>query len=187
MKEQGSITICPIGSVNIEILKYLGECLTSQCGLEYRISPAMGDPGYAYDGNRSQYNSKIILKRLIKNCSHNTLRLIGVTNVDIYVPILKYVFGLAQIKGRCAIMSLYRLNPDFYDQPPNINILLDRAQKTIIHEIGHTFGLTHCRKHRCVMYSSSRIEDTDLKEPCFCPTCNELFKWHLAATKQTHV
>lgn len=181
MKEQGSITICPIGSVNIEILKYLGECLTSQCGLKYRISPAMGAPNYAYDENRSQYNSKTILKRLIENRSHNTLRLIGVTDVDIYVPILKYVFGLAQIEGRYAVISLYRLDPCFYDQPPNINILLDRAEKTIIHEIGHTFGLTHCRKHSCVMYSSSRVEDTDLKKPCFCPTCNELFKWHLSA------
>jgi len=183
---QNSIIICPIGSVNIEIPKYLGESLTNQCGLEYKISSTMGNPDYAYNKSRSQYNSKTILKRLIKNRSYNTLRLIGVTDVDIYVPILKYVFGLAQLEGHCAIISLYRLRPCFYDQPPNFNILLDRAEKTIIHEIGHTFGLTHCRKRSCVMYSSSRIEDTDLKKPCFCPTCNELFKWHLTAVNQVN-
>jgi archaemetzincin len=57
--------------------------------------------------------------------------------------------------------------------------LVVRAQKTALHEIGHSLGLTHCRDRRCVMYSSTRIADTDFKQSHYCPTCLELFTWHL--------
>jgi archaemetzincin len=144
----------------------------------------MENPKYAYNDTRHQYNSKQILKHLLKQCTRETLRLIGVTPVDLYVPILKYVFGLAQIEGQCSIISLHRLYPQLYDQPSNSDLLLARVEKTALHELGHTFGITHCRDRRCIMYSSTRIEDTDFKQPDFCPTCFELFQWYLKKTLQ---
>ena len=137
------------------------------------------NPKYAYNEGRGQYNSKLILSHLSRSCPEDTLRFMGVTHVDIYVPILKYVFGLAQVAGKCFLISTHRLYPEFYDQPPNTDILLERVEKTAIHELGHTFGLTHCRDKRCVMFSSTKIENTDLKEPDFCPTCFDLFQWFL--------
>ena len=139
----------------------------------------MDNPKYAYNETRSQYDSKLILRRLLGECPHNTLKFIGVTTVDLYVPILQFVFGLAQIEGKCSIVSLHRLYPQFYSRPPDPDLLLKRVEKTVLHELGHTFGIIHCRDRRCVMYSSTRIEDTDFKQPIFCPTCSELFKWHL--------
>ena len=139
----------------------------------------MENPKYAYNDTRHQYNSKQILKHLLQKCTSDTLRLIGVTPVDLYVPILKFVFGLAQIEGQCSIISLHRLYPQFYDQPSNSDLLLARVEKTALHELGHTFGITHCRDRRCIMYSSTRIEHTDCKQPDFCLTCFELFRWHL--------
>jgi archaemetzincin len=139
----------------------------------------MENPQFAYNDTRCQYNSKLILKRLLQRNLRGTLRLIGVTPMDLYVPILKFVFGLAQIEGKCSIISLHRLYPRFYDQPSNPDLLLARVEKTVLHELGHTFGITHCRDRRCVMYSSVRIEDTDVKQPDFCPTCFELFQWYL--------
>ncbi len=140
----------------------------------------MENPKYAYNETRFQYDSKLILKHLQKGCSDDTLRLIGVTHVDLYVPILKYVFGLAEVEGRCCLISIHRLRPEFYDQPPNPALLLERVEKTALHEIGHTLGLTHCRDRSCVMHSSTHIENTDIKQPDFCATCFELFKWYLA-------
>jgi archaemetzincin len=140
----------------------------------------LGNPKYAYNKTRLQYDSKLILKKLHHSCPHDTSRLIGVTHVDLYVPILKYVFGLAEVEGRCCLISIHRLRPEFYDQPPNPALLLERVEKTALHEIGHTLGLTHCRDRRCVMYSSTHIENTDFKQTDFCATCFELFKWYLA-------
>ena len=169
------ITICSIGPIDEMILEHVKKCISIRCGLTCEISYKMENPRYAYNDVRCQYNSKLILKHLLQQSSCDTLRVIGVTAVDLYVPILKFVFGLAQIEGKCSIISLHRLYPQFYDQPSNPDLLMARVEKTALHELGHTFGMTHCRNRRCVMYSSTRIEDTDFKHPDYCPTCFELF------------
>ncbi|HDZ24429.1 MAG TPA: hypothetical protein ENH70_07830 [Desulfobacteraceae bacterium] len=138
----------------------------------------MGTPEYAYDKGRLQYNAKLILRRLIKQVSRDTFKYMGVTQVDLFVPILKYVFGVAQMEGVCSVISTHRLRPQFYDQQPNQTLFLERVQKTALHELGHCFGLTHCRNRHCVMYSSTRIEDTDSKKIDFCPSCQDVFQWH---------
>lgn len=173
------ITICPIGFVEKEILDRIAAMIERQCGVVCNIGPRMDAPEYAYDEKRDQYNSKIILKHLLKY-PHNSLRLIAVTQVDLYVPILKYVFGLAQMEGQCAVISLHRLRPQFYNKSTDLSLLMARAEKTVLHELGHSLGLTHCRDRRCAMYSSTQIADTDFKRAEFCPNCSELFRWRLS-------
>jgi len=173
------VTICSLGSVDEGILDHIAKCISIRCGLSCRVSMGMGNPRYAYNDIRGQYNSKLILKHLLQQSAYDTLRLVGVTSVDLYVPILKFVFGLAQIDGKCSIISLHRLYPRFYDQPADPDLFLSRVEKTALHELGHTFGITHCRDRHCVMFSSTRIEDTDFKRAEFCPTCLELFHWFL--------
>ena len=179
------ITMCPVGPVEKGILDYISKCISMRWGLACDVFTGMENPRYAYNSIRCQYDSKLILKRLIKECPQNILKFIGITTVDLYVPILQFVYGLAQIEGKCSIISLHRLYPQFYDQPSNQNLLLDRAEKTVLHELGHTFGLIHCRDRRCIMYSSTRIEDTDYKQPDFCPTCSGLFEWHLTSAYES--
>ena len=181
------VSICGVGSVDKSILEYLAECIAARCGLTCKIISRMESPEYAYNETRDQYNSKLILKHLLRQCPNDTLRFIGVTPVDLYVPILEFVFGLAQIEGQCSIISLHRLYPKFYGQLPNPDLVLVRLLKTALHELGHTFGITHCRDRRCVMYSSTRIEHTDFKQSDFCLTCSELFRWHLEKVMGQHL
>jgi len=138
----------------------------------------MDSPEYAFDNKRRQYNSKLILKRLAE-LPHDSLKLLAVTQVDLFVPILKYVFGLAQVGGRCAVISTYRLSPLFYGHMPHQDLLLERVGKTALHELGHSIGLTHCRDRRCVMHTSTTIADTDFKQSNLCRTCLELCRWRL--------
>ncbi len=136
-------------------------------------------PEYAFDERRSQYNSKLILKNLIEHFPEDALKFMGVTQVDLFVPILKYVFGVAQLEGPCSVISLNRLRPQFYEAPPNPDLFIERVKKTALHELSHSLGLTHCRDRSCVMHSSTSINDTDYKKSLFCPTCFELFTWYL--------
>ncbi len=150
--------------------------LFTGAGLSCEIPPGLPSPEYAYNDRRKQYDAKGILEKLSQRKGPS--KIIGVANVDLYVPILKYVFGLAQVGGTSTVLSTYRLHPCFYEAPPDEKLFLDRIRKTTLHELGHSFGLTHCRSRQCVMFSSTRISDTDRKNDFFCPTCAELFLWY---------
>ena len=100
-----------------------------------------------------------------------TPRILGVTGVDLYIPVLTFVFGQAQLAGPGAILSTYRLQNEFYGLPPNPDMLLDRVIKEATHELGHCFGLVHCPDFRCVMNASTYVEEVDLKGDWYCPEC----------------
>ncbi|MEJ2588437.1 MAG: archaemetzincin family Zn-dependent metalloprotease [Deltaproteobacteria bacterium] len=173
------VTICRIGPVDPFIIDHLSHCISSACGLDCTVCEEISAPIHAFDEKRRQYNSKQLLKQLI-GLRHPSLKFLGVTQLDLFVPILKYVFGLAQIQGQCAIISTCRLRPEYYGQRPDPRRFLERIEKTALHELGHSLGLTHCRDCRCIMHSATTIQDTDNKRPFFCPTCQELFRWQMA-------
>lgn len=172
------IAICCLGPLDQAIPVCLADHISTRYDLICDISSSMDSLTYAFDSNRRQYNSKMILRQLA-GVAHNALKLLAVTDVDLFVPILTYVFGLAEVGGPCAIISIYRLRPQFYGYPPNQDLLLERIEKTALHELGHSLGLVHCRDRRCVMHSSTSITDTDFKQSDFCPTCLEMFRWHM--------
>ena len=172
-----NLCLYPMGSVDDFLLRPLVDCIQEKCRLECSIVHRIREPTYAFNAVRGQYDSRLILKNLQQTSRRSGHLVMGITNFDLFVSILKYVYGCAQIGGRCSIISLYRLRPEFHEMPPDPETLLSRVQKTALHELGHTIGLTHCRDRRCVMYSSANIEDTDNKSTGFCPTCAEIFSW----------
>jgi archaemetzincin len=123
----------------------------------------------AYNPERKQYLSSKLLASLKK--SEREERIVGIADVDLYVPRLNFVFGEADIASGTAIVSLYRLRPEYYGLAPDEASLLERATKEIVHELGHTFGLGHCPNNKCVMHFSNSLADTDLKKAHFCNMC----------------
>jgi archaemetzincin len=98
--------------------------------------------------------------------------MLGVTAVDLYIPILTFVFGEAQMAGPCAVVSAHRLRQEFYGLPPDPDLLRHRLLKESVHEIGHTLNLTHCEDYTCVMAPSHAVEWIDLKESSLCAACH---------------
>jgi archaemetzincin len=121
-----------------------------------------------FDYTRSQYNSSKILVQLISNPPADDVKILGITDVDLFIPILTFVFGEAQLRGMGAVVSLHRLNNKFYGMQEDSALLVNRLVKESIHELGHTFGLLHCSQPDCVMRPSTYAEDIDQKsiEPC---------------------
>jgi archaemetzincin len=126
---------------------------------------------HAYDAGRNQYYSTRILESLAGWPGEPDSRVLGVTAVDLYVPVLTFVFGEAQLHGRCALVSCHRLRDEFYGMPARADLLEQRLMKEAVHEVGHTFGLTHCDDWECVMGSSHGVERLDVKRAEFCPSC----------------
>lgn len=139
--------------------------------LEY----TMPIPQDAYNSSRHQcYSSSILAKIQDYYEKSEADRVLGVTEVDLYVPRLNFVFGEAECPGRTAIISLFRLRPEFYGQSADWNLFMERSAKEAVHEVGHTLGLGHCANSACIMFFSNSILDTDRKKLVFCEKCYSL-------------
>jgi archaemetzincin len=97
--------------------------------------------------------------------------LLAVTSFDLYIPILTFVFGEAQLNGPCAVLSTHRLRQEMYGLAPDVELLQQRTLKEAMHELGHTMGLTHCEDYTCVMAPSHAVEWIDLKTRSLCASC----------------
>lgn len=146
----------------------LAESLPSQ--LEYL--PVTFDLSAYYAPERGQYNATLILAHLLRHLPEANAKIVGLTNVDLFVPVLTFVFGQAQLNGPGAVVSTYRLRNEYYGLPSSESLLYERTVKEIVHELGHTLGLVHCQDYACVMHASTYVEEVDLKEARFCSECS---------------
>lgn len=140
--------------------------------LEVPVKPvAIPDLAFAYDPKRGQYASFLILELLVRICPGDALKLLAVTGYDLFIPVLTFVFGHAQLGGRVALVSFARLRQEFYGLAANREIFLERACKEALHETGHTFGLVHCADRACVMSLATNVRHIDGKQAAFCAAC----------------
>ncbi len=165
------IQVIPLG-VGLDLVEQLAASLARTFRTPCRIRPEAIDIGFALDDRRGQYYATAILQRL-DEISAPGVRLLAVTSSDLYVPVLTYVFGEAQLDGNCAIVSTARLQDEFYGLPPRPDLLRERLFKEAAHELGHTFGLRHCVDWSCVMASSHAVEVLDVKGAEFCRSCRK--------------
>lgn len=151
------------------------DSLRSQIATRFRtkvsVSPAQFDPRVFLNPDRNQFHSTAIIERLEKEAPAAASKVLAVTGLDLYIPILTFVFGEARLNGRCAVVSSYRLDNSSYGLPSNPALLRERLLKESIHELGHTFGLVHCQDPECVMKSSTYVEELELKTSRFCRRC----------------
>jgi len=127
----------------------------------------------AFDQSRRQYNSTALLALLINGHPPPDVKIAFIVDVDLYIPVLTFVFGEAQLNGTAAVVSTHRLHHQFYGLPRDEEREMTRLEKEVIHELGHTFGLYHCRQFDCVMHSSTYVEEIDLKKAELCHSCSE--------------
>jgi archaemetzincin len=126
---------------------------------------------FAYDAARGQYASIAVLESLARACPEDAAKLLAVTSRDLFIPVLTFVFGQAQLNGRVGVVSLARLRQEFYGLPPDSGVFLERARKEALHETGHLFGLVHCNDAACAMSLSTGVRQIDRKDAAFCRSC----------------
>ncbi|MDT8401092.1 MAG: archaemetzincin family Zn-dependent metalloprotease [Bacteroidales bacterium] len=124
-----------------------------------------------YSPTRRQYDANLLINALSELSSHDAIKTISLFRVDLFIPILTYIFGQSMLDGSTGIVSLYRLRNELYGLEPDNNLLIERFRKVIIHELGHAFGLIHCHNPACIMRSSTYVEDLDQKKMEFCIKC----------------
>jgi archaemetzincin len=166
--EHGEIIVIAVGNVEAHVLKHVCASVAKVFGRPCRIGAAWPKPDHAFDVHRVQYSAEAILAQLRAG---KTERVLGVVDLDLFVPQLNFVFGLADPFERRAVIALPRLRESFYGAREDEALFLARAVKEAVHELGHTYGLSHCRDRRCVMAFSNSLIDTDYKGQEFCAKC----------------
>lgn len=166
-----NITLISFGYFEEDFLKKIADSVKHEYHLSVIIKEGHLDLSEFYDPGRRQYNGTKLLKEVDYSMSTDNNKTLGLFSVDLFIPILTYIFGQAILNGRTGIASLYRLSNERYGMNTDDKFILDRFKKEIIHELGHTFGLMHCHIPTCVMRSSTYVEDIDQKNSNLCSKC----------------
>ncbi len=179
------VKICRFSGVDESLLVRLSDTLPerlSSIGVRVVVSQVvLSIPSHTLDHRRGQYRAEPFLETLGSQVEDD-MHVLGLVNLDLYVPDLNFIFGLAY-RGGNAIVALPRLNPTFYGMRPDPELFELRILKEAVHELGHVFGLAHCTDRRCVMYFSNCLSDTDRKSETICPRCLR----SLRTTREEHM
>ena len=165
------IAVQPLGDVSPDVLGVVVENLQAVYHIEAELLPERAVPVEAYDPHRRQHNCYPILKYLNELMPEHAVKIVGLTEVDLFIPILTHVFGEAELRGNATVISTFRLirGPDKEDLP--LIRVLERVTKIAVHELAHTLGLAHCREDGCIMGNVPTLSKIDQNAVHFCRYC----------------
>lgn len=166
--EKERIILIIHGNFEEDILKDIADDISVEFQYPVTIEKSNIDLSLHYDQVRRQYDANGLLKDIDSMAFPGAIKKIGLFRVDLFIPILTYIFGQAALSGNSGVASAYRLKNEQYGMPPDEELFYERMRKVIMHELGHTFGIKHCSVPTCVMRSSTYVEDIDQKSYHFC-------------------
>ena len=175
-----SIVISVIGDFEAGLFESVGHKISRVFRCPTKEVPLLQDLSFAFDQGRNQYHSTLILEELTNRAPASAVKVLAITDVDLFIPIMTYVYGEAQLNGKACIISTSRLKKGL----PLIDTqeaFLARVFKEAIHELGHTFNLLHCPDYACIMHYCRSEDDVDRKSEELCRYCGvfleDALKW----------
>ena len=156
------------------LIDLVARSVSRELGLPVLAHQEGARPAHTLDPVRGQHSSTAILRWLVERVPARARKVVAITDVDLFIPVLTFVYGEAQLNGTAAVVSTARLN---VGEPAQH---LPRLVKTCVHELGHTFGLVHCDDTACVMRRSTNVAGLDLKSAAFCDDCRVRYRESLA-------
>ena len=136
-------------------------------------------------GAGGQYDAEALLDALEGSCPPTAAGCLTVTDEDLYVSTLQYVFGLGHFHRRVGVFSMYRLWEDVRGPSGERLAVRDpeplrRALKVAVHELGHEMTVAHCVHYRhCVMAGTNSLAESDAGSLMLCPLDHEKLRWNL--------
>ncbi|MFH0900166.1 MAG: tetratricopeptide repeat protein [Pseudomonadota bacterium] len=165
------IHLLPLGSVAAESLWTAARTVRALFGCHCEILPEVALPAFAYRPGRQQYDADELLDFLFDRLPMGVLRLVGLTEADLFAEGRNFVFGYAHLRDRVAVCSLTRLHERYWRRPNNDELMRSRLDKALAHELGHTFHVPHCDNDKCVMHQVEFLWQLDELCPLYCDYC----------------
>lgn len=167
------IVISPLCALESDLLELTRREITRIFQYRTEVLPLLESLSFALNPSRNQVHSTPVLEKLDETAPSDAVKVLAVSDVDLYIPILTHVYGEAQLGGRACMISTYRLKEGL-NPLSGTETFHFRVMKEAIHELGHTFDLRHCRESKCIMHYCRSIEDVDRKSNELCRYCRTL-------------
>ena len=165
------MAIQPFGEISSEHIDTIVRSLERYHQVEVEVLTSVELPGQAYYKPRNRYRADSLIAWLRRNCPEGYSKVLGITTSDISTTKGEHadwgIFGLGYCPGKSCVVSGYRLKNEGNEK------LKERLAKVAVHELGHTFGLPHCKADdRCVMNDAcGTIKEVDENELMMCARC----------------
>jgi archaemetzincin len=175
--KEHTLVISPIGDLDVdrELLEQVGKEVGRVFGYDTSIRPLIEEKDLWLDPIRKQYHSTPILETLAIISPPEAIKVLAITKVDLFIPILTHVYGEAQLGGKTCILSTYRFSEGL-PLAARTETFRHRIFKEAVHELGHTFNLRHCPDAACVMHYCRSVKEVDRKYNQFCRYCAVLLE-----------
>lgn len=165
------LQLVPIGEVPVAFLRELESPIAQVLGVNaYVGKTVLPPPAFAFNKDRNQYHTSSIMRRLLTVREMGVPLVVGVADVDLFVPDSPFVYGEADRESHASVMSLWRLRGEG-------EAWKRRTFVEAVHQAGHLIGLSYCEDARCAMFLATTITDAERRQLHLCNNCrNELVK-----------
>ena len=171
-----TLDFVPMGRLDGELLRDIAERTAQVYGVPYRLATkGMPLPEEALEIRTGKYRADALLRELKHRRPGGGVHRLGITEAEVSIEDWNFVFGLAEMPGSTAVMSLAKLRPKRSSRESDA-LLRQRAVKIAVHELGHTFGFRHCGDERCVMSYTETAAGVDRTGETFCSKCAARFR-----------
>ncbi len=167
------VTLIAVGPLETSIFAPLSEPLSSLFGRRVEVGEALPLPKYAFNPTRDQYHASSILKRVEEHRDHKWEAVLALTEVDLFVPEVPFVFGESDRSTRSALISVARFRPEMGSTELRHDLLVRRLLSEVVHQMGLLRGLAHCPNNRCVLYAAGTVNEVDKRGATLCANCRK--------------
>jgi archaemetzincin len=169
-------SILPMGCIPEIMIKSIAAHIQGYLDIDTDILPPSPVPAHAFDQKRLQYNAAHIIEKIEQKALRQQKRILGIVDVDLFIPVFTHVLGEARQGGEAAVISVYRLLEKRDEKTPYSPLILERTAKIALHEASHLFNLSHCMDENCLMHFSGSLDDIDNLSFYFCRYCSAHLK-----------
>ena len=161
----------------LENMAFVKKAIEAFYRLDVTMLPVRELPEAAWYAPRRRYRAERLLDFLEHVRPSEDDRILGITTWDISTTKGKHkdwgILGLATLDGKVCVVSTHRTGSKKSADPRKKLRARYRFAKTVVHELGHNFGLEHCPNTGCLMEDAKGTVKTTDREYTFCDTCRQ--------------